>query len=275
MSARSRPYGSDVGHHSVGLTQHLTPTEGRGNLRWLRGDIAAGSCAAPDNPLPAALGEGLLRLRRTRVRIPPPPGVPRLRMCRSGRCWRCTDTSQDTAGHEKTQDSCPGVGIKFDERRLRSHRAGVFLDPVEELLTAPPPVIGGSRARARSFEELSVRGPGRRRPLEAGGAERPRRREFLSGNFCVPLCLAVTRCVPLALAVSRWIPLLTWIVVTPRLHGGRHGSRRPHDARSARPPRTARRDLRLLGSGRPLRLVPPSDPTTWLRHSPVPPGSRP
>src|SRR5580658_10313767 len=88
MSARSRPYGSDVGHHLVGLTQHLTPTEGRGNLRWLRGDIAAGSCAAPDNPLPAALGEGLLRLRRTRVRPPPPPRA--LTRVREGR-WRCTD----------------------------------------------------------------------------------------------------------------------------------------------------------------------------------------
>ena len=148
-------------------------------------------------------------------------------MCRSGRCWRCADTSQDTAGHEKTQDACPGVGIEFCERRLRNHRSSVFLDQVEELLTAPPPTLDGSRARTRSFEELPVRGAGRRRPLEAGGAERPRSREFLSRNFCVPLCLAVTRCVPLALAVSRWIPLLTWIVVTPRLHGGRHGSRRP------------------------------------------------
>ena len=98
MSARSRPYGSDVGHHLVGLTQPLTPTEGRGNLRWLRGDIAAGSCAAPDNPLPAALGEGLLRLRRTRVRIPPPPRA--LTRERQGR-WRCTDASQDTAGQEE------------------------------------------------------------------------------------------------------------------------------------------------------------------------------
>ena len=39
--------------------------------------------------MPAALGEGLLKLRRTRVRVPPPPRV--LRGNREG-CWRCANT---------------------------------------------------------------------------------------------------------------------------------------------------------------------------------------
>ena len=38
--------------------------------------------------MPAALGEGLLRSRRTRVRIPPPPRV--LTQVRED-CWRCAD----------------------------------------------------------------------------------------------------------------------------------------------------------------------------------------
>ena len=143
MSARSQPYGSDVGHHFVGLTQHLTPTEGRGKLRWLRGGIAAGSCAAPDNPLPAALGEGLLRLRRTRVRIPPPPRAVRLHSCRSERCWRCTDASQDTAGHKKT--------------RIR------VLDGCETALPAPVHYVGRSAgtpgARGRPGCPFRVRPP--------------------------------------------------------------------------------------------------------------------
>jgi hypothetical protein len=51
--------------------------------------LPAGRSAIPDNLMSAALGEGLLRLRRTRVRFPPPPRV--LTLQREG-CWRCTVT---------------------------------------------------------------------------------------------------------------------------------------------------------------------------------------
>ena len=55
-----------------------------GTSSRIRGVAAAGSGAAPDNPTPAALGEGPLRSRRTRVRFPPPPRLPDLYSRRSG-----------------------------------------------------------------------------------------------------------------------------------------------------------------------------------------------
>jgi hypothetical protein len=41
------------------------------------------------------------------VRIPPPPRAVRMHTCRSERCWRGTDTSQDTAEPRKTLDTSP------------------------------------------------------------------------------------------------------------------------------------------------------------------------
>ena len=60
--------------------------------------------------MPAALGEGLLRLRRTRVRIPPPPRV--LTRDREGR-WRCTlpliPALRISAGSDRVRRP-PGIG---------------------------------------------------------------------------------------------------------------------------------------------------------------------
>ncbi len=140
------------------------------------------------------------------------------------------------------------------------------LDQVEELLTALPSTLGEPRDLwaevRRSFGQwgptpTAAEGRRRRRPL---------RRKFLSRNFRVRLCLAGTHCVSLALAGCRWIPLLTCGDVTPALHRGRHGSRRPRHARSDRPPRATRPDRRLLGSGRPMGRVQLSHPAARLRR---------
>ena len=176
------------------------------------------------------------------------------------------------AGHSRTRqdtDPCPGAGVSRRAATSEPPVRACRLDPVEELLTAPPSILGGLRELGLEVsKELSVRGAGRRRPLEAGGAERPPPPKISFENFCVPLCLAGhslclvgTRCVPLD-TTSR-----PGIVVTPRLHGGRPWipTTTPCSKRSSATD-GAHQIRRLLGSGRSLRLVPPSDPAPGLRR---------
>ena len=91
--------------------------------------------------MPAALGEGLLKLRRTRVRFPPPPRAVRLRTGSSERCWRCADTSLDTVRTRKDTDWCPVPGMAISRTRRWADRSSARLDQVEELLTARPSVL--------------------------------------------------------------------------------------------------------------------------------------
>ncbi len=158
----------------------------------------------------AALGEGLLRLRRTRVRFPPPPRAVRLHTCRSERTWRCADTSQDTARTRKDTEPCPGVGVLVWNRRPRTGGSNPRLDQVEELLTARPSTPRRAGDLGPRFRKgFGVRGARRRRPL----GRRRRMRPLPKISFEKFLCPAgppVTRCVSLARGGYRWIPLLTW-----------------------------------------------------------------
>ena len=141
-----------------------------------------------------------MRLRRTRVRIPPPPRAVRLQTCRSERWWRCTDTSQDTPGHEKTRDRCRGRCALACARQP----ADPFLDQVEELLTARPSIRRSTGELGHGFGKTF--GPWCMAPTAARGRRRRKLRppkisfeKFLCPvvSPCLSLCLAGTRCVPL------------------------------------------------------------------------------
>ena len=141
--------------------------------------LPAGRSATLDNLMSAALGEGLLRLRRTRVRIPPPPRAVRLHFtCRSERCWRCTHTSEDT-------------------QNTKRHRA------VSQVATS---VLRADNSCGRPFPQ--------ERPQNQGGADVlvppdlfSRAEHVLNAGCChLELSQPVHHRVPCQLVIARWRP---------------------------------------------------------------------
>ena len=145
--------------------------------------------------MPAALGEGLLRLRRTWF-DPPPPRAAWLRRCRPGRSWRCADLCQDTVGHTGTRDLCPRTRAVSARRQRRRSPASTLLDRVGKLLTVPHRRFVPSRRAGPEELESST-------PMRLGCRQRTNNsRHFL----WVPLALADVRWMPLGTAVVRWLP---------------------------------------------------------------------
>ena len=100
----------------------------------VRDAVVAGSSGAPDNPLPAALGEGPARSRRTRVRFPPPPPTcrPRVRTTTpplvEGDIGLRPDNQREQASSNPSRSPTTALGdIDIRPRGRRTRRA------------APPP----------------------------------------------------------------------------------------------------------------------------------------
>ena len=147
-----------------------------------------------------------MRLRRTRVRFPPPPRMVRLHTCSSERPWRCADTSRDTSRTRKDTGPRPDAGVLVWRRRPRAARSRARLDQVEELLTALPSTLGGLRELVTGVRtSFDLWGPA---PTAAGGR---RRRRPPPSKISIEkfLCPAVSRWYPLSLAGTRWVPLDT------------------------------------------------------------------
>jgi hypothetical protein len=125
--------------------------------------------------MPAALGEGLLRLRRTRVRFPPPPRVV-TRQCED--CWRWTITlvafDDLVSPGEGVADANTGWlggsptarGSRDDCRLERRSDDEPFRQPVGTFQADPPP-----RECARKHKDHSWHEDGQER-----------------GPSCIPLC---------------------------------------------------------------------------------------